>query len=256
MRLTALLAVSLWALGAGASPPEKAALPARARNVLVTGSTSSMVLDRDGAVWSWGTGRGSEHGTWPDKQVLSATPRRMEGLTGAISLARDPFGGHALALLEDGTVLSWGTNLSGQLGDGTRAPRPTRERVVGLSNVVSIAAGANYSLAVREDGTLWGWGSNSYGTLGDGTRTRRLTPNQVPGLTQVVAAVANYTHSLALREDGTVWAWGSNTYGQLGNGTTNESLVPLQVQGLTNVVAVAASPGNSYALRGDGTVWA
>jgi alpha-tubulin suppressor-like RCC1 family protein len=222
--------------------------------VLVSTDDNSMVLDRDGSVWSWGTGRGDEKGTWPERQMLSSTPERLAGVAGVVSLSSSE--SHSLALLEDGTVLSWGSNVSGQLGNGTRTPRPTREPVVGLTDAVAIAAGSSFSLAVRGDGTVWSWGDNSFGTLGDGTRTRRLTPVQVQGLTDVVAVTTGINHSLALRADGAVWAWGNNLYGKLGDGTSTQRLTPVQVVGLTDVVAIESAGNSSFAVRRDGTVWA
>jgi alpha-tubulin suppressor-like RCC1 family protein len=154
-------------------------------------------------------------------------------------------------------VWAWGTNSSGQVGDGTTTQRVTPVLLSGLSNTVQLAAGLNHSLALDGAGRVRGWGHNAYGQVGDGTSgTNRLTPTLVPALTEVVSLAAGHNHSLAVRSDGSVWAWGANTYGQLGNGTTTSSLVPVQVQGLTGVVSVAAGEQHSLALRGDGAVLA
>jgi hypothetical protein len=48
---------------------------------------------------------------------------------------------HSLALLKDGTVMSWGHNEFGELGDGTTAERSSPALVSGLTDVISIAAG-------------------------------------------------------------------------------------------------------------------
>ena len=50
---------------------------------------------------------------------------------------------HSLALRSDGTVVAWGSDLSGQ----TDVPE-------GLKDVVAIAAGDFYSLALKSDGTI------------------------------------------------------------------------------------------------------
>lgn len=86
---------------------------------------------------------------------------------------------HNLALRSDGTVWAWGSNQSGQLGDGTTIARPTPVQVTGLADVVAVAAGQYYSLALKSDGTVWAWGQNHDGLLGDGTTTDRLRPVQV-----------------------------------------------------------------------------
>jgi len=166
-------------------------------------------------------------------------------------------GHHTLALKDDGTVWAWGSNLDGQLGDGTtRNTRIAPVQVHGLYNAVSIAAGLHHSIALTCDGMVWAWGWNDFGRLGDGTRQSRATPVQVRGLYNVVSVATSNAHSVALRSDGTVWAWGWNIHGQLGDGTWTSSDTPVQAQGLDNVISVAAGWGHSIALRSDGTVWA
>jgi hypothetical protein len=155
-----------------------------------------------------------------------------------------------------GTVLAWGFNFDGELGNGTSGyftESSTPVPVSGLSGVVTVAGGYDHSLALRSDGTVWAWGSNSFGQLGNGTTTNSPTPVPVSGLSGVVAVAGGMDHSLALRSDGTVWAWGSNYWGQLGNGTTTDSLTPVQVGGLSGVVDVAGKRQKSLALKSDGT---
>jgi alpha-tubulin suppressor-like RCC1 family protein len=48
--------------------------------------------------------------------------------------------------------------------------------VLGLRNVVAVAAGYNHSLALLRDGSVQAWGGNCYGLLGDGTTTDRHAP--------------------------------------------------------------------------------
>ncbi|WP_375759488.1 Ig-like domain-containing protein [Corallococcus exercitus] len=163
---------------------------------------------------------------------------------------------HTLALKQDGTVWAWGSNVSGQLGDGAATSRLTPVQVPGLASVAALTAGGAHTLALKQDGTVWAWGSNGSGQLGDGTTTNRLTPVQVQGLTGVAALSAGAYHTLALKQDGTVWAWGSNGYGQLGNGTTADQPTPVQVPGLTGVVAVAVGHSHAQVLKSDGTAWA
>jgi len=168
---------------------------------------------------------------------------------------------HTLTVRSDGTVWAWGSNSSGQLGDGTYKSQTSPVPVSGLNGVISVAAGERHSLALKDDGTVWVWGYNSKG-LGDGSLDSwppKTTPVTVSGLTGVVAIAARNDFSLALKSDGTVWAWGGNSYGQLGDGTTTSRTTPVQVSGLGGVTGISA--GGSYnsfaaALKNDGTVWA
>ncbi|KFE69022.1 RCC1-like domain-containing protein [Hyalangium minutum] len=227
-----------------------------ARRLLATNSYRSVAVSPSGDVWVWGNGLGRDLGTWPEIQLGTGLPVRMPRMTEAVSASSASGGGHSLILLEDGTVMAWGINNVGQLGDGTTLTGFERVKVKGLTEVVAIVAGDTHSLAARRDGSVWAWGSNSYGQLGDGTTTRRLLATPIPGLSQIVAVAAGSSHSLALRADGTVWAWGTNSYGQLGDGTRTQRLSPVQVPGLTDVVAIDTRFATSYAVRTDGSVWA
>jgi len=87
------------------------------------------------------------------------------------------------AYKSDGTVLAWGGNSAGQLGDGSTSQRLSPVQVSGLgsgSGVSKIGAGSTFALALKSDGTLLAWGSNANGQLGDGTvYTTNRTPANV-----------------------------------------------------------------------------
>jgi alpha-tubulin suppressor-like RCC1 family protein len=174
---------------------------------------------------------------------------------------------HSCALTTYATVMCWGDNTDGELGDGTHTQRNTPVAVTGLSpGVISIAAGVSYTCAVTYAGGVECWGANSAGQLGDGTTTPSSTPVPVSGLDSgVVSVSADGTVTCALTSAGAVKCWGGET-GFLGTGNTNNSNVPVQVAGLTSGVAsIAVGNGsacavtNGHALRcwgwsvGDGT---
>ncbi len=184
--------------------------------------------------------------------VVTATYETPDPLTAPRVVGGD---GHSLAIRDDGVFWGWGSNGSGQVGDGTTALRTLPVIVSGLSGSVALAAGDRHSLAVRVDGSLWTWGYNGNGQLGDGTTTSRSQPGLISTLTDVVAVDAGYAHSLALREDGTVWTWGLNGSGQLGDGTTTQRTVPVQVSSLSGITLVTAAAYHSLALKSDGTIW-
>jgi filamentous hemagglutinin family protein len=161
---------------------------------------------------------------------------------------------HTLALLSDGTVKGWGSNIFYQLGDGTGGIRANPVSIPGLSGVTDIAAGWGHSLALLSDGTVKSWGYNDCGQLGDGTTNPNATPVSVSDLSGVTAIAAGVYHSLALLSNGTVRAWGYNNSGQLGDGTQTNRLTPVSVSGLAGVTALAAGYYHSLALLSDTTV--
>lgn len=165
---------------------------------------------------------------------------------------------HTLATGADGTLWAWGSNASGQLGDGGTASRAA-PMPAGVSGVVATAAGDHHSLALRADGTVWAWGRNADGALGDGSTTDRSVPQPVPGLDRVVSIAAGGGRSFAVRADGTVWAWGENGTGALGIGTLTNATTPTQVgvgsAGFGSIIRVAAGRAHTLALRVDGKVF-
>jgi alpha-tubulin suppressor-like RCC1 family protein/subtilisin family serine protease len=161
---------------------------------------------------------------------------------------------HSVGVSDNGSVWTWGGNVSGQLGNNSTINSLVPIQVVGLNDIVQVAAGANHTLALSQNGDVWTWGSNSGGQLGDGSLVNKRVPVFVIGNMEQVAG--GYSHTAALKADGTVWTWGDNAYGQLGIGTTNRSTVAVQVTGLaSNVTAVAARGYHTVALKANGTVW-
>jgi alpha-tubulin suppressor-like RCC1 family protein len=181
------------------------------------------------------------------------------GLTDVIALSNSG----RFALRADGTVWAWGSNTSGELGNGTFTASTVPVRVTGLTDVVAIADAGGTVYALRADGTVWAWGSNYIGQLGRGYfGGESAFPVQVSGLTDVVA-IGGGDGGLAIRADGTAWIWGANRNGQLADGQPCPSdplarcmsLVPVRISGLAGVSAIVGG-GNSYAVLDDGTVWA
>lgn len=160
--------------------------------------------------------------------VISGSPksagRFVATVTAEIRATQVAAGGmHSLALLRDGTVVSWGLDLnafsaSGRASEGVAKPSD-------LSGVVAIAAGENHALALKSDGTVVAWGSNIDGQC------------SVPsGLGNVVEIRAGTTHSLARKGDGTIVGWGK------GLGT-----IPAPLDGYV-AIGIRAGDGVSLAL--------
>jgi alpha-tubulin suppressor-like RCC1 family protein len=222
---------------------------------IAAGGWHSLVVCSDGTVKTFGendTGQLGDGGN--TDQSMPVAP----GLSNCIAVSGggDQLEAHSMALKNDGTVWSWGSNLYGGLGNGGTTSTSTPAQVSSLSGITAISAGGWHSAALSNDGTVWTWGWNGDGQLGDGTTSDRTAPYQVAGLSGVTSIKAGTYHVLALRNDGTVWAWGDNENGQIGIGTTiTDQTTPVQVSGLSNVVKIAAGRFFSLALKSDGTVW-
>jgi hypothetical protein len=132
-----------------------------------------------------------------------AVPSVIPGLDAGVVGVAGSF--HCLALLTDGTVMAWGENAHGQVGDGTRANRARPVAVPGCRGVVGVAVGAGHSVALTGDGVVLAWGRNDQCQLGDGTTTDRSQPEAVDVPTSGVARIAAGDDStLVVYEDGSV----------------------------------------------------
>jgi hypothetical protein len=146
---------------------------------------------------------------------------------------------HNLALCSDGTVVAWGYNGYGNLGNGsnTNSLVPleiTNSGILSGKTVTAISAGYFHSLALCSDGTLASWGGNQYGLLGNGNTDSTTTPIAITSSSillgkTVNAIAAGYYQSLAQCSDGTLVMWGQNDSGQLGDGSTSDSQIPVAV---------------------------
>ena len=162
---------------------------------------------------------------------------------------------HTCAVKPDRTLWCWGSNDSGQLGDGTTTDRllPVQVNALGAA-VAEVSVGDLFTCARKTDHTLWCWGNNASGQLGNGTTAGSLTPVQVTALGATVAEVsAGDLFACARLTDGTADCWGS---GLLGDGTTNPSLSPIAVTALGGAVAeISTGDGVVCARKTDGTLW-
>ena len=231
--------------------PEPAALPSGVTvTAVAAGKVHSLAIGSDGKVYSWGyNGFGQlGDGTTFD----SSTPLAITLASGVTATAIAAGSYHSLAIGSNGTVYTWGSNSSGQLGNGTTNESDSPAAITLASGVTAtaIAGGGAYSLAIGSNGKVYAWGFNSDGQLGNGTTTSSSTPVAITlasGVTPRTIA-AGTSHSLAIGSNGTVYAWGFNNNGQLGNGTTTMSLTPVAITLASGVTATAVAAGYAHSL--------
>ncbi|MCP4757483.1 MAG: CxxxxCH/CxxCH domain-containing protein, partial [Proteobacteria bacterium] len=239
------------------------------------GKNHSLALKPDGTVWAWGD---DTYGQLGDDAAIAQqnSPVQVASLSGNVIVKIAAGYNHSLALEDNGTVWSWGSDDQGQLGDDN----PTSDKaipvqVLGLTDVIDIAAGQYHSLALKSDGTVWAWGDNYKGQLGSFKENEanqhhlhvsenRLKPIQVYGidrnkLTGVSAIAAGAQHSMALK-NGYLYTWGEEfnrvPLGRAYDYTNHYMPALVTNANISNVIGMSGGEQFSIILKSDGTVWA
>jgi alpha-tubulin suppressor-like RCC1 family protein len=167
---------------------------------IAAGGEFSLAVLPKGAVDAWGSDSAGQLGNTSIEEGFSDVPVSVGALTGASAVAAGS--NHGLALLGNGTVMAWGDDTQGELGNGVIKTREaTPVAVSGLSGVSAITAGGRDSAALLTSGTVMAWGTNRWGTLGNGTVGGSSdVPVTVQGITKVASVSAGGSHMLAFGE--------------------------------------------------------
>lgn len=121
-----------------------------------------------GTLWSWGFNQNGEVGD--GTRIGRSSPVQIgtdinwldisHGLTGPVA-----------ALKTDGTLWTWGHNLSGALGHGDTTSRSSPTQVGTATNWKKVSVGSTNIAAIKTDGSLWMSGKNLHGVLGNEQNT-------------------------------------------------------------------------------------
>jgi alpha-tubulin suppressor-like RCC1 family protein len=180
-------------------------------------SVSAALLD-NGTLYVWGKGLfgelggGSDAGSFTPKLVPSFPPGGTKITQIAVGTS------HVVALLDDGSLFTWGWNHEGQLGypsvERSSTPLQVPDFPPAGRSITSIDAGFGHTGALLDDGTIYTWGYNAFGQLGEAPSERRISPAPVPNFPPASRSVASialgWDHTVALLDDGTVYVWGSD----------------------------------------------
>jgi alpha-tubulin suppressor-like RCC1 family protein len=158
-------------------------------------------------------------------------PVQVSGLTSAVR-AISASSANTCALTSAGGMRCWGSNVEGQLGDGSMNSSGLPVTPVGLnSGVMAIGQGAGTTCASVAAGVRC-WGDNLWGAVGDGTNTDRSTPVAVSGLSAPALELSGHLHTCALTANRSLQCWGYAGSGQLGNLNSSARNTPGDVYGV------------------------
>jgi alpha-tubulin suppressor-like RCC1 family protein len=247
-------------LGLGDGVPEIVSVPTRVLDfppantsisAIALGGLHSAALLSDGSLYTWGWNAFGQLGLGDGVPEIVSGPTRVPNFPpGTASIATVALGSaHSAALLGDGSLYTWGSNDSGQLGLGDFGDRSAPALVPtfgsGGASIATIAMGGSHGVALLSDGSLYSWGWNGRRQLGIGDDTVGSAnlpiriPDFPPAGTGIAALAAGDSHNAALLGDGTLYAWGHNEFGQLGDGTFASRNTPTLVLGAFRVASHA-----------------
>ena len=166
------------------------------------------------------------------------------------------------AILENQSMVCWGDNEYGQLGDGTTdgSAVPIYVNVAANEIPVEVTVGQVTACALMESGNIYCWGSGYYGKMGNGepwsddyvnTEMRQvLLPEGQGGQTVSISS----GHICTILDNGDVYCWGRNRNGQLGYGGTSNRNIPVKVNlpGQRSAIAISTGTDMTCAITTDG----
>lgn len=183
--------------------------------MVASGSTFSVGIDKDGNVYEWGT--------FPTEKLRNIPSSSEMGKLTQISAGLD----HVVAVNEAGQIFTWGNDRMGLANipiELESNPQPIKQ----------ISAGYQISLALTESGHLYNWGSDYLLNIS--------IPSEVQGNIQKFDDNTNIV--MALTNDGEVVPLSKTT-----SAFTN---VPEEIQG--DVIDIALTDESAAALTSDGRV--
>ena len=142
---------------------------------IFVGNSHSLAINTKGELYAWGSNLHGQLGNGT-KSIGNKTPTRAGNASDWAHISAGL--NHSLAVNSKGELYAWGSNLHGQLGDGTTTSQNSPNRIGTSADWKNVSGGGNHNLVINSKGELYVWGRNSYGGLGDGT-TYQLSPVKI-----------------------------------------------------------------------------
>jgi uncharacterized repeat protein (TIGR01451 family) len=184
----------------------------------------SLAADVNGTLWSWGWDDVGQLGNGPSNDPCYF-PTKVHGVNNVgylnhiVCVSAGRTGSHSLAVDSNGYVYAWGSNASGQCGDGNTVGHRDYPVLVWDSNsqttgrylgdethVIAVDAGVKHSLALDANCHVWHWGYNSY----NGSYPEKVKTSSGEVLSNIVQISSCSDYSIAVDSNGNVWEWTSS----------------------------------------------
>jgi len=217
-------------------------------SIVSAGSSTSAAIDINGRLFMWGINTTGQLGQ--NDVVARSNPTQVLGSFNQIAVAKSGAGViHVLAMKNDNTLWSWGSNAAGQLGILTTVVSRSSPVQIGTETYTSlpVTLDSSTAYAIRSNGGLYAWGAGTNGGLGLGDTFNRSSPVQVGTNTTWTKVSAGTFFVLGISSNN-LYSWGLNSVGQLGLSDTINRSSPVQI-GASTYSSIAS--GNSYSIALD-----
>lgn len=198
--------------------------------------------------------------------INSVYPVTVVDLTGKAIKAKSLSVGfyHSCVVIVDGTVMCWGQNTYGAIGDGTDGGTEYKSSAVPVINlpagnpVTSVSCGQYHTCVTLQDGGVMCWGDTYMGQIGQvgqtggeigevfGVHTSSPPNEAIYGIDSAISVSAGLAHTCAALEDGSMRCWGQMHGLGIGAATGQANIWSYQRNVPTEV------PGFSFLPSGEG----
>jgi len=187
-------------------------------------------------IWCWGYNKYGQLGIGDIAVVNQATPRQ-EASSAIDWLDVKSYSDTVCAQKQTKEIYCWGSNVTGQVGNGTSSDTPVLESVTAIvsegveyKDWVLFDVGDNHACGLKPDNKIYCWGSRSKTTLGktssDSNKPVRINTD-INWIALSTGAQSEFV--IGLKNTGEIQSWGRNFDGQLGtaDGQKNNTKKPM-----------------------------
>lgn len=138
-------------------------------------------------------------------------------------------GSYACAIKSSGALTCWGSNYSGQLGDGTTVDKTTPIITDSGVNYSQISTAQSHMCGITTAGVLKCWGSGFGGKLGTGNTADKKSPTVIDAGVSYSQVSGGDRATCGITTTGQMKCWGENNSGEIGDGTNTARYSPTVV---------------------------
>jgi alpha-tubulin suppressor-like RCC1 family protein len=196
-------------------------------------------------VWCWGANDAGQLG--PGAPASASAPVPTVDKAGQLKgTALGSGATHSCAIRSDRTLSCWGSNVSGELGDGSTGAvgGPSQVTVIG-THATAVVGGAHFTCALTDAGSVVCFGQNDRGQCGQAASDPLLVPMPV-GFDVATSVAAGGAQACARRDGGSrLQCWGNDLAPmqlRLGAGAIAVSAADRCVAGAADVQCTATQP--------------